>query len=260
MAELEPTALLAAAQAAAARASAIHRELTETGFSVGSKSARHDRVTDADYRAEEAAVALIRERYPDHNFVAEENSYERTSSPYCWYIDPLDGTVNFSRGIAYYCVSIAVARGDELLAGVVSDSTSNETFAAVKGGGAFLNNRRIWTSRTADYQDAILISGFFYTDRQTTEQNLALLARFFEKRVVSIRRLGSAALDMCQVACGRGDAYWQSRLNPWDFAAGRLILEEAGGRVTDEHDRPVKLEPGYVVASNGPFHQRVLDT
>jgi len=260
VADPERTELLELALAAAETASKAHLEIAEAGFSVSTKSVRHDRVTDADFRAEKLVVEAVRARYPDHNIVAEENSYRKTGSPWCWYIDPLDGTVNYSRGIPYFSVSIAVAHGDELIAGVVRDSTSGDTYAAVKEGGAFLNNRRIWTSRTDEYEDAILISGFFYTNAEATAENLRTIERFFEKRVISIRRMGSAALDLCQVACGRADAFWQSRLNPWDFAAGKLILEEAGGRVTDEKDRPVPLTDGYVVATNGLYHAKVLET
>lgn len=260
MADPDRTELLELALSAAERAGRVHLETAEAGFSVSTKSVRHDRVTDADFRAEEAVVEQIRRRFPDHNIIAEENTYERTGSPWCWFVDPLDGTVNYSRGIPYFSVSIAVAREDELIAGVVRDSTSGDTYAAVKEGGAFLNNSRIWSSATDDYGDAILISGFFYTGPEATAENLRTIERFFAKRVISIRRMGSAALDLCQVACGRADAYWQSRLNPWDFAAGKLILEEAGGRVTDEDDRPVSLSAGYIAASNGPFHARLLET
>ncbi len=258
MADPDRAELLLVATAAAEEASQVHLDLAEKGFSIATKSALHDRVTDADYRAEETIVTAVRARFPDHNIVAEENSYEETGSPYCWYIDPLDGTVNYSRGVPYFSVSIAVAFRGELLAAVVRDSSTGETFAAVKEGGAFRNNTRIWTSRTDDYGDAILISGFFYLDRRSTEENLGTIARLFEKRVISVRRLGSAALDMCQVACGRVDAYWQSHLNVWDFAAGKLILEEAGGRVSDASGGAVTLSAGYIVATNGAFHDKLL--
>ncbi|HUX12638.1 MAG TPA: inositol monophosphatase family protein [Spirochaetia bacterium] len=258
MIEPDRSELLSVATAAAEKASKVHNDLAEKGFSVAPKGSSRDRVTDADYQAEETIVAAIRSRFPDHNIVAEENSYEKTASDYCWYIDPLDGTVNYSRGLPYFSVSIAVALRGELLAAVVRDSSTAETFAAVKEGGAFRNNSRIWTSRIEDYIDAILISGFFYQDSKSTDENLRTIGRLFEKRVISVRRLGSAALDMCQVACGRVEAYWQSRLNVWDFAAGKLILEEAGGRVSDSAGQPVPLSAGYIVASNGAFHDKLL--
>ncbi len=259
--------MLQVALRAADRATETHRAVAAAGFSVATKKAEHDRVTDADYRAEAAIIDVIREEYPDHNVVAEEGTYEVTSSPYRWIIDPLDGTLNFSRGIPFYSVSIGLMHEDSLLLGVVKDSFRNETFSALRGHGAFLNGARIRTSEIDRYEHSIVISGFFYEDRARTEENLKTIGRFFGSGVMSVRQFGSAALDMCYVACGRADGFWERALHLWDFAAAALIVREAGGTVTDFHGsvsvpdlQAAPQNATSIVASNGPFHPNMLET
>ncbi|HUX52626.1 MAG TPA: inositol monophosphatase family protein [Spirochaetia bacterium] len=252
--------MLKVALQAATKATEIHRRYASAGFASSSKSSSHDKVTDADLAAEAAIVQTIRASFPDHNLLAEEGKYESSDSPFQWIIDPLDGTLNFFRGIPVHSVSIALAYEGSLVVGVVADSFRDETFAAVAGGGAFLNDRRIFASRTADYREAILISGFFPGKPEATHENLRIMETFYDRGVMAVRRFGSAALDMCYVACGRVDGFWESRLNPWDFAAATLITREAGGVVTDRQGNPPRLESGYIVASNGPFHPLMLDS
>jgi len=259
MSKSNPDFLKVALQAAS-RATEIHRRYALAGFTSSDKDSSRDKVTDADFAAEAAIVATIRESFPDHNLLAEEGKYPSTDSPFRWIIDPLDGTLNFFRGIPVHSVSIALANQGELVVGVVSDSFRDETFAAVAGGGAFLNNERIFASRTADYGESILISGFFPGKPEATRENLRIMETFYDRGVMAVRRFGSAALDMCYVACGRVDGFWEARLNTWDFAAAALIIREAGGVVTDRMGNQPALEPGYIVASNGPFHPLMLDS
>jgi myo-inositol-1(or 4)-monophosphatase len=217
-----------------------------------------DIVTEADRAAEEYLAAEVSRRFPDHGLMAEEGSAATGSAPYTWVIDPLDGTTNFAHGFPFFCVSIALVDGKGPLVGVVHDPTRPETFTATRGGGAFLNGRPLRVSTEDDLGHSLLATGFPYHIRQGGETNLDNFAAF---AVLSraVRRAGSAALDLCYVAAGRFEGYWELVLRPWDMAAGALVVTEAGGRVTDVRGGRWSLESTGVLASNGPLHPPMLE-
>jgi myo-inositol-1(or 4)-monophosphatase len=216
-----------------------------------------DVVTDADQASEALIVAAIRERFPDHAILAEEGGAVSTGAEYQWLVDPLDGTLNYLHGFPVFCVSLAVLRRDELHIGVVYDPMRDELFAAERGGGARSNGRLLHVSRTAALAQSLLTTGFPYNrfsqpDNNLREHNHLLL------KAQDIRRPGSAALDLCAVAAGRSDAHWELGLSPWDVAAGALLVQEAGGCVTDWRHQPWRPGEPRIVASNGSIHDELL--
>lgn len=247
------------AERACRAAADIQLRLQREGFEVGSKALAQDRVTDADILAENAVVEIIKTTFPDHGILAEEGGHSEADSPYVWVIDPVDGTTNFSRGLPFYCVSVAVVKDGLPIVGAVLDPVRDELFTAIAGGGAFLNGAPIRVSDVTSLADALLVSGFFYDRGEAMVRNLENIRRFFELGILGIRRLGSAALDMCYVACGRADAFWEHELNAWDFAAAGLIVREAGGTITDLHGDALQMKPSYVVASNTRLHEMVRE-
>jgi myo-inositol-1(or 4)-monophosphatase len=199
-----------------------------------------DLVTDVDRRAEDLLIREIHRRYPAHRIVAEESG--ETSGEDCciWYIDPMDGTVNFAHGFPVFGVSIGYAENGVVQSGVVYDPMREECFSGERAKGAWLNGEPIQVTTTEDLDKSVLVTEFGYDIRTHPQNNLDLYA-YFTLHTQGVRRIGSAALDLCYVACGRFDGYWELRLKPWDVAAGGLIVEEAGGRVTK-----VNGEAGYV--------------
>jgi myo-inositol-1(or 4)-monophosphatase len=244
---------------AAKRAGAIHLKYFDTDLEIKTKSAHFDLVTNADVESEDAIVSFIKERFPDHNVIAEEKKYATSGSPYMWIIDPLDGTSNFSHRIPIFAVSIALAFHGTVILGIVYDTMKNELFQAEKGKGAFKNGTPIRVSRTGRIEEAMLITGFYYDRNEKMLRALNDVKEFLMRGIVGIRRFGAAALDLASVACGRADGFWEFTLNPWDFAAGKLIVEEAGGMVTDNKGDSIGIEPSYIVSSNGILHNVMLD-
>lgn len=216
-----------------------------------------DIVTAADRLSEATIVERIRSHFPTHGIVAEEGSRVDTRSDFRWYIDPLDGTTNFAHGFPVFCVSIALTVRDEVEVGVVYDPLRQELFAAEKGQGAFLNQRRITVSRTARLAESLLATGFPSRKRHENP-NIHYYHRF---TLVShgVRRAGSAALDLCYVACGRFDGFWEFNLNPWDTATGVLLVREAGGRATNFSGADYRLGEVELAASNGRIHAEMQD-
>jgi myo-inositol-1(or 4)-monophosphatase len=217
-----------------------------------------DLVTETDRELEALIVAHLRGAFPDHEIVAEEASAGQAiaapnANRYVWYLDPLDGTTNFAHGYPQFCISLALAHGGRLLLGIVHDPTREETFVARRGGGATLNGCPIRVSPIGELGRALLGTGFPYDRREHADFYLAFL-RDFMMQAQGVRRLGAAALDLCAVACGRLDGFWEWKLRPWDTAAGTLILREAGGRVTDFRDGPFDLFGEQTLASNGLIH------
>lgn len=242
---------------AARRAADILQERARSGFQVEHKAAVN-LVTDADRQSEQAIVGELVRAFPDHETLAEERGLSSTTrSPYRWVIDPLDGTTNFAHGFPAYCVSIGLEYHGSPILGIVLDPTRNECFVAERGRGATLNDRPIRVSGTGALTDALLVTGFAYDIRESPENNLDHFARF-SLRAQGVRRMGAAALDLCYVACGRFDGYWELKLKPWDMAAGVVILEEAGGRVTDFRGGAFSIYGREIVASNGPLHEEML--
>ena len=219
-----------------------------------------DLVTEADIAAEELIIDRIRSHYPLHAILAEESGEAVSIDPgrneWKWIIDPLDGTTNYAHGYPCFCVSIAVEQAGVLEVGVIYDPMRNETFAAERGHGATLNERRIRVSNIEDLNQAMLCTGFPYDVRARPD-----FARDFSKFTLhaqAVRRDGSAALDLAYVACGRFDGFWEDGLNAWDTAAGALLINEAGGRITNFDDEPLDIYTKKVVASNGHVHHSML--
>jgi myo-inositol-1(or 4)-monophosphatase len=217
-----------------------------------------DLVTDADVAAEKIIIDTIKERFPDHAILAEESGPIGNNDADRWIIDPLDGTTNFAHRLPAFAVSIAYAHDDKILMGIVFNPVNGELFSAVHGRGALLNDDQIKVSTTYQLVDSLLVTGFPYTVRSTPPTEL--IARFTRclMSAQGIRRLGSAALDLCFVACGRFDGFWEEGLKPWDTAAGMLIAVEAGARVTDYADRPYHIHDKQILATNGHIHSELV--
>lgn len=220
------------------------------------KKGEFNLVTEIDKAAEKAALKVILRDFPDHSILAEE-SPAMEGSDCRWLIDPIDGTTNFAHGFPFVSVSIAFERNGRLEMGGVLDPGRNELFFAERGQGAFLNGKRIQVSKIRTLSDALLVTGFPYDRKKNPEHYLSMLRAFLTK-VQCIRRTGSAALDLCYVACGRFDCYYEMKLNPWDKAAGMLLVEEAGGKITDFSGRPLTLTGIQNLATNGLVHNEML--
>lgn len=251
---------LAVAIKAARQAGKIHKRYFQSGFEVRTKSASFDLLTVADIEAEKAVTSLIKKHFPKHNFLAEENTYDKTDSQYTWVIDPLDGTSNFVSGLPIFCASVALVRKNEVIAAAVYDATRDELFCAQKHKGAFLNGKRIRVNNVDTFTKSLLITGFYYSRGKEMLETLEAIKMFLLKRIIGLRRLGAAALDLCYVASGRASGYWEFELSPWDFAAGKLIIEEAGGRVTGKRgEKVIPAKKSFIVASNAKIHRRMLE-
>ncbi len=249
------------ARAAVNEAGALLRARWRTAKTVQYKGAV-DLVTETDREAEALVVGHLQRAFPDHLIVAEEASAHSALRPPradrdVWYLDPLDGTTNFAHAHPQFCVSLALARGADPCFGIVYDPVRDETFVAHRGGGATLNGETIRVSAADDLGRALLATGFAY-DRQVRTDFYLSFARDFMRRAQDIRRAGSAALDLCYVACGRFDGFWEWNLRPWDTAAGTLIVCEAGGTVTDFRGGPFNLYGEQTLASNGQLHAAMI--
>lgn len=215
-------------------------------------------VTEADVKSENLLKEAIKEKYPAHTILAEESGLEDKDKKFKWIIDPLDGTTNFAHGFPWFCVSIALEANGEIWLGVIHNPISKETFSVLKENGAFLNGRPIRVSKTKQIEKALLATGFPYNIHEEPEP---VISRFNKMLKVArgIRRAGSAALDLCYVACGRFDGFWEERLHPWDTAAGLLLVEEAGGMVTDFKGNPYSIYGKEILATNGLLHKTMLE-
>ncbi len=222
------------------------------------KKGKTDLVTEADFESERTIMDIILKGFPEDGVVAEESGEHTRSSSRIWLIDPLDGTVNFAHAFPFFAVSLALqVNGDEVL-GLVFNPYMEELFEAVRGSGAFLNGNPIRVSPTSDLVDSLLAVGFPYTLHQNPHRVMDHLKKM-AVRAQAIRRLGSAALDLCYVAAGRLDGYWEEGLKPWDTAAGMIIVREAGGIVSDYDGHPFSPYKGTIVASNPSVHAAMLD-
>jgi myo-inositol-1(or 4)-monophosphatase len=219
---------------------------------------RIDLVTDVDIACERAVVGALLGRFPDHRIQAEEEGDRGADHPCRWIIDPLDATTNFAHGLPFFAVSIGLEVAGERTLGVVYGPMLDELFVAERGKGATLNGRPLAVSGTADLESSLLVTGFAYNLREAADDNLGHFADF-TRRVRATRRTGCAALDLCYVAAGRFDGFWELGLRPWDMAAGVLAIEEAGGKVSRFDGAPLDLEIPEIVASNGPIHAAMLD-
>ncbi|MCF7803488.1 MAG: inositol monophosphatase [Candidatus Marinimicrobia bacterium] len=219
---------------------------------------RADMVTDVDRTSERLIVESIHETFPDHDILAEESDVEQSDAETRWIIDPLDGTTNFVHGYQHYAVSIAVEQNGELVIGIVHNSKDGELYSAIRGQGAFLNKEPIQVSSTEKLSSSLLSTGLPYKVSERWYKSMELFKLFYY-RSHGVRRDGSAALDLCYVASGRFDGFWELDLNPWDVAAGTLILQEAGGTVSKFDGSGSTIFDGEILASNGKIHQAMQD-
>jgi len=239
-------------EATAREAGALLRERIDDRHTVQYKG-EINLVTEADHLSEALIVERIRGSFPDHGILAEESPETANGSGFRWIIDPLDGTTNYAHGYPVFCVSLALEAEGTIRLGAVYNPMLDELFTAEKGAGALLNGRRLKVSRTAELSRSLLATGFPYDLREDRNNNI----HYFDAMVLNtqaVRRAGSAALDLAYLAAGRFDGFWELKLMPWDMAAGWLLVEEAGGLVTDLHSAPFDLHSPHILASNGLIH------
>ena len=228
----------------------------ESGFSIYHKGTI-DLVTDADKASEEYITTELSKRFPGITILGEEEGWSGSQdAEYMWLIDPLDGTTNFAHGNPHYCISVALAKAGQSVLGVVYDPVAKEMFSAEAGGGAFLNGNRIRVSQNDKLQSSLFVTGFPY-DAATRKANVAIFGRIMQASQ-GVRVMGSAALDLCYVACGRVEAYWERSINAWDIAAGSLMVSEAGGQVSNYLGHELNLFKGEILASNGLVHSQLM--
>lgn len=216
-----------------------------------------DLVTDVDRESEDMIMDFIHGRYPTHSILTEESPPVEGGSSYRWIIDPLDGTTNYAHGYPFFSVSVAIEKGGEVVAGCVYDPLRDECFHSVAGGGAFLNGGEIMVSSVDTLRRALLATGFPYDINFSDETNMDYFEAY-ARSAQAIRRDGSAALDLCYLACGRFDGFWELKLRPWDTAAGYLLVREAGGVITGLEGEPYSIFDGDVLGSNGVIHDQMV--
>ncbi len=215
-------------------------------------------VTEIDKASEKLIADFIKKKYPSHGILAEEGGAIKKGSEYLWVIDPLDGTTNFAHGLPVFSVSIGLQKNKETIAGVVYDVMFDIVYSAEKGSGSFANDERISVSKNGIIGRSVLATGFPYNVFDNPDN---LLEKFtaMTKLARGVRRLGSAALDLCYIAKGVFDGYWEMNLNPWDICAGILLVEEAGGTVSDFNNQPIDIYTKKILATNGLIHQKMLE-
>ncbi|HJY63317.1 MAG TPA: inositol monophosphatase family protein [Ignavibacteria bacterium] len=235
---------------AADEAVKILKQYFETDLEIGRKRDYNDLVTNADKQCEAKISEIINNYYPEHNLLGEEGGDRKKNSDYVWIVDPIDGTINYAHSVPIFCVSIALEIKGEVVMGVVQSPMTNEKFRAVKGEGAYLNDKKISVSDTEYLKDSLLVTGFPYGAKDNMDHCIDHFVNFI-RLGLPIRRLGSAAMDICYLACGRFDGFWEINLNAWDVAAGYLILKEAGGKVTDFFGKDYSIYDKQILATNG---------
>jgi myo-inositol-1(or 4)-monophosphatase len=226
-------------------------------FRISNKEGMNNLVTEADHAAEKVIIATIKESFPNHEILSEEIGAIGQGQEYKWIIDPIDGTVNFANGIPICCVSIGVEYNGEMILGAVYNPNMNEFYFAQKGMGASLNNKKINVSTKSEVISSCLVTGFPYTYLDQPNGPLQVFEKLIRKGI-PVRRLGSAAIDLCWVAAGRFDGFYEHKLQPWDSAAGFLIVQEAGGKVTDFEGNDYSPYQPHILATNGNIHDELL--
>lgn len=214
-------------------------------------------VTEADKMSENLIISAIRHKFPDHGILSEESPAILSKSSIRWIIDPLDGTTNYAHGYPIFCISIALEKDGIMILGVVYDPTRQDTFVAARGGGAYLNGKSLRVSQTSELTHSLLATGFPYDIRESDENNLNYF-NVMAKEAQAVRRDGSAALNLSYVAAGRFDGFWELKLQPWDMAAGCLLVEEAGGKITNIKGDSWDLSSYDIIVSNGRIHEQML--
>ena len=226
-------------------------------FKITNKEGINNPVTEADHASEKAIIEVIKSNFPDHFILSEEAGEIKMDSNYKWIIDPIDGTINFANGIPICCVSIGLEFEGEIIMGAVFNPLINEFYFAEKGKGATLNDKKIIVSNKTRVLDSCLVTGFPYTYLDTPNGPLQIFEKLIRKGV-PVRRLGSAAIDLCWVACGRFDGFYEHKLQAWDSAAGFLMVAEAGGKVTDFSGKKYSVYQPGILATNGKIHDEML--
>lgn len=223
---------------------------------IACKTGETDLVTDMDKECEKMIIERIKKEFSSHSILAEESGKQTSGDEYCWIIDPIDGTTNYAHRFPVFCVSVGVKCGDTIRVGIVYDPTRDEMFEAYEGEGAFLNGARINVSSVDPVKKTLLATGFAYD----VDGKIANIDYFINmlKSAQAVRRLGSAALDLCYVACGRLDGFWEIGLQPWDTAAGQLIVQEAGGKITSIKGEPFDIFQKELLATNGKIHDEMI--
>ena len=227
-------------------------------FKIYNKEGLNNLVTEADHASEKAIIEIIQKEFPDHFILSEESGEIATSSEYKWIIDPIDGTVNFANGLPVCCVSIGLEKNGIIILGAVYNPVMNEFYFAEKNNGALLNDKKITVSNKPNLLNSFLATGFPYTYLDSPNGPIQVFEKLIRKGI-PIRRLGSAALDLCWVAAGRFDGFYEHNLNAWDSAAGFLIVEEAGGIVTDFKGQYYSPYQPHLIATNGLIHDQLLN-
>lgn len=232
-------------------------EVAKEGFhsklEIGYKSNNSDLVTEYDKKVESMIINFIRKEFPSHSILAEESGKSQNLSEFRWVIDPIDGTTNFAHGLPIFSVSIGVQKNGQTIYGVVNDVMMNTIYSAEFGSGSFRNNEKINVSSNADLEQSLLVTGFPYD----LEAHMPKISDKFAELLLksrAVRRLGSAAIDFCYVAAGVFDGFWEMKLQPWDLCAGKLIVEEAGGQVTDFNENEINIFSEEILATNGKIH------
>jgi len=245
------------AEGIAKKAGKMLRENINTSAEIFFKGAV-DLVTDFDNRAQRMIFDHLSACFPDHDFIGEEGLSKNRGEEFLWIIDPLDGTTNYAHGFPIFCVSIALEWKEEIVLGVVCDPMRREMFSAVKEEGAFLNGKKIQVSSIGDLDKSLVATGFPYDLRESKVNNIDHFNNFVV-RVQAIRRCGSAAMDLCYVACGRFDGFWELKLKPWDVAAGALIVKEAGGKISDFKNGEFSIFSNEILATNGLIYTQMVE-
>jgi len=228
-----------------------------SNFKISHKEGVNNLVTEADHASEAAILSIIKKNFPDHQVLAEETGEHIQDSNYKWIIDPIDGTVNFAHAIPLCCVAIAIEKDKKIIMSAVYAPVLNELYFAERGKGAWLNDEKISVSDETSVLKSCLVTGFPYTYINMPNGPLEVFGRLIKKGV-PVRRLGSACIDLCWVACGRFDGFYEHKLEPWDSASGYLVVEEAGGRVTDHEGKDFSVYQHRIIATNGKIHDELL--
>ena len=236
----------------------IAKDGFRTNFDVEFKSTLTDLVTEYDKKCEAAIINFIKKEYPTHSILAEESGNSENNSEYRWVIDPIDGTTNFAHGLPIFSVSIGLQKNGKTIFGVVNDVMMDTIYSAELGGGAYRNDQKIKVSSTDELHKSLLVTGFPYDISNYMPQLTEQFSEFLLKSR-AVRRLGSAAIDLCYVASGVFDGFWEAKLNPWDYCAGKLLVEEAGGKVTDFTQNKLSFEKTELLATNGKVHNQMSE-
>ncbi|MBI4127265.1 inositol monophosphatase [Candidatus Peregrinibacteria bacterium] len=253
-----PSHLLQISKKLAHDAGLVALDMQKKGFKIENKNGTANFVTDADKACEKLIVDTIRNNFPDHSVLSEEMGEIKGAGEYKWIVDPIDGTTNFAHGLPIFGISIAIVKNGKPIIGVVEIPGMKETFWAMQGRGAHLGNAKIKVSKTSELKNSLLATGFPYARAERYKKNIELFDAFYNVSH-GVRRIGAASVDLCYLACGRFDAYWEFDLKAWDVAAGKIIVEEAGGTVTNMDGSTLDPKRGSLLSTNSILHQQMLN-